>query len=219
MSEKIRTLVPGEQLAPGKPWLRRIGDRVIRYVRSAAESPAMLAMRGVDADGSLAFTDRLLSLQRDRVEQELDLLENIGVPVISRSVEIDWVPVFQRDGKAEAYQRGIKIETPFLDGARLDRYQPRLQDQADDLEMQLATIYTALGEYVEYKAERQEPFLGDILGAQQYLAVNNETPFPDVTLIDIDPIFAAPTGTNYNRAFVAIHAARQALAASATSLQ
>ncbi len=58
MNTNVHYLMPGKALAAGSPWLRRVDDEVVRYVREAAEDPNVALVRKRSPDLLAGVLDR-----------------------------------------------------------------------------------------------------------------------------------------------------------------
>lgn len=183
----VEMYVPGEQLAPDKPWLRLVDGQVQRFVRKAIEDRAV---RTVALFGKIPT----LASVSEQLEAELDYLGQFGIQTPSMYCSLEVIPKFFGI-RSDEYrtEQGLKITTPYVEGDDLDQLitQERLKEM-DGIETAVYDLSEALGDYVLARETDGLPFLADIFGPNQYRIINGEC-----LLLDIDPFFATPTPGNY----------------------
>jgi hypothetical protein len=188
MSEKISTLVPGEAFVPKKPWLRKIGGRVVRYARNMNNWNILNFTGQLDGNNSTARTDGVLQKIGEKLEAELDILSAYGMPVVEHHTKVGWVPVFNRKAEAVEYRRGLIIDSDFVSGTTLDLYMPRNTNESVSVSPKLENIYTALGRYLSQKEKTGGLVMSDIFDPEQYMVGTTvSAPVPEPRLIDLDP--------------------------------
>lgn len=200
MRNNLGYLVPGEAICERKPWLRRVDNDVIRYVRPSVEDSHVEFTRAINED---LFVRAALERKKDQLDDDLDFLRCLGVPVVASSTKVKDVPLFNRQGDVSKVSIGLEVTSQFVDGTRLDLYLSSMD--ANDRGAVTQPLSCSLREYVEIKMDAGEPFLGDIFTPHQYIA--SQTPENGVVspvLADIDPIFAQPTIKNYQTSIALI---------------
>lgn len=195
MSEVV---LPGESLNARKPWVRKVGDQVIRYVRNGIEDAVFLALR--EQDNNSPVLVHLLEFQRRRLAAELDILRSHDIDVPEAKIEIRRIPAFVSPSQPpESMQLGLQITTPYIPGTQLDEVGPAPKNPNNYLAA-LNTTFDGLRSYVNQRHAEGERYLGDIFFAEQYIYSGD----PNFTLVDLDPIFGVASDTNYEKAIDSI---------------
>ena len=182
----VEMLVPGEQLALDKPWLRLVDGQVQRFVRKPIEDRAVRTVALFGHEPTLASVS-------EQLEAELDYLGQLGVQTPSAQYSLEVIPKFFGI-RSDEYrtEQGLKITTPYIEGDNLDQLitQERLPEMPN-IETAVYDLSEALGEYVLARETDGLPFLADIFEPNQYRISNGEC-----LLLDIEPFFASPTPSN-----------------------
>lgn len=183
----VEMLVPGEQLALDKPWLRLVDGQVQRFVRKPIEDRAVRTVALFGHEPTLASVS-------EQLEAELDYLGQFGVQTPSARYSLEVIPKFFGI-RSDEYrtEQGLKITTPYIEGDNLDQLitQERLPE-IPNIETTVYDLSDALGDYVLARETDGLPFLADIFAPNQYRISDGEC-----VLLDIDPFFASPTPGNY----------------------
>ncbi len=181
MSAEIMALEPKELVVPNKPWLRRIGNYVIRFVRDSVEPADLRLLRSLDPND---YNGRLATgLQRtgDRLLAESEQLSALEIPFAAYDVCVCRVPEFDAKGQWRGHKLGLQITSEFIDGLNLTE---------SSAGVRLNGLCAAMKEYVDQRTAERQPYLCDIFTPDQFLVSEKSG---EAVLVDIDPIFAQPT--------------------------
>lgn len=179
--------LPGEQLVPGKPWIRLHGKQVLRYVRPEREWDELTTARNLAEFIDSNLLENTLEKGCHKLQAHLDVLRECAVDVVQTECEIDKVPINYglQKGVAFGAQLGMILRTPLLEGTLLDVSLRRPRSEIDQQSQEVVEDLTeGLADYV-YECQGQE-LLADIFKRYQYMLHGQ---VPVATLIDVEPAF------------------------------
>lgn len=187
----------GEPVIGAHPWVRCIGDRIVRFVHPTAEDPAITLLRESGAAGELILP-RALNQVKENLETELEALTKAGVPVVKSTVKVCPIPVFDLRGKIVDEHLGLQINSDYIYGTPIEYYAPETDEERRKAMGEVNATFNGLEEYVINRVAGHQPCLSDIYGPHQYMFGSPEIGGdPKVTLIDIDPYFMKNTAQNF----------------------
>lgn len=199
MAEQVDYLLPGEQLVPRKPWLRLVGDEVVRYVRPTMESDRVKRARQFVEFTGERILEGVLEHEAKTLQKHLDLLRECGIPVVGTSVEITHVPEdYPSSTRAIGSHLGMMIRSeaahgPALDGFLLGRTEPEWKRWVSEPVVGgLINYFQEVGALEEVGEDPR--FLADLYKPEQYVvdvALGNGLPL--AKLVDVDPKFELVT--------------------------
>lgn len=178
---------PGVELDPSKPWLRRVDDQVVRYVRGAVEGPVIRNARRLLMPNEF---DVILCERGQQLLDELDeLRENYGLNIPPTSFEPAEVPVFAKElvlGK----QRGLKVTTGYVEGQEVGEG-IQVADKSAFVAAAKA-VHEGLSDYMVDRTHSGDEFLPDVFKIRQWLF---NPAGVELSMVDTDPMFLPPTQT------------------------
>lgn len=175
-----------------KPWLRKVGGHIVRFVRESAENPGptdhyLSTLRRESLNGILR-----LELERNArvLTEEWDYLRSLGISVVDSSVSVCPVPLYDEMGHYEGKHLGLKIVSKFVEGTPLNE----IGFSGQKYSLPVSTFCDTLRRYVDERQEVGKPIMKDIFQTKQYIVEPNL----DITLIDVDPFFLPVSNEVYN---------------------
>lgn len=183
MLAEIRGIEPKELVVPNRPWLRRLGDYVVRYVRESIEPADLRQIRQDDVfEGPLL--QAALSATRNHLYGEVARLEELGINYSLTSVDICKVPRFGENNEVIGRKLGLQLMSEFVDG-------PTLGDSPKGID--IGHMCSAMRQYVDERTSQRLRFLCQVFDPSEYRIPEDSY---KAVLIGLDPIFAEPTGNN-----------------------
>lgn len=193
------------------PWIRCIGDEIVRYVRPSIEDPTILALRNSGRVGE-AILPGVLGRVKDKLEMELEALKQHGVSVVNSTVEVCPIPVFDSRGNIVKSHLGLKINSELIDGIGIAYYHPESREERHEAIEEVNATFNGLERYVMERREAGEPPLSDIYGEFQYLYGSTLGQNDNkLVLVDTDPMFMKPSSSQVLATIEHINSTRSSL--------
>lgn len=206
MASPERLLV-GEQLIGAHPWVRVVGDKVVRFVNPTIEDPNMALLREA---GVTEVIESTLRRNAQLHTAELDELEAAGVPVVKSTVSVQEIPVWEKARGRESFKisgstLGIQIDSEYIYGIPIQYYEPQDERERERVLDQVTATCGTLASYVERRHSAGQPFLRDIYTENQYM-YGSDRPGGNkqIKLIDVDPYYMVPSTANVDWAMSSI---------------
>jgi len=186
-----------------RPWLKEEKDGYItrRIVRPPVRfGERMLSVsEDLDSDSPDKLASFIVQNQRlFRLEKELSILSSCGVDVVPH---MSYVELFEEEVTGDLKQE-IVIVSEKVVGQVVSEYSPESDKELDELFFNQTSVLDGLDRYIKQKEEtRDSPFLADIFSWRQYMIGRScSMDSVKICLVDLDPIFAALSPKNFDRA-------------------